>query len=146
MRGPIAAVLMAVLAGGACTARPVPKTVEWQGHALREVRSVTQIPAVLQSSLGVARPGLEGVANRGQPFNPTDMVDEHLPMRRFLAAGRDGDTWLVALEHGGRGYRVEVFLFVGPGSAPKQKWVLLDRPKTLGEVVRNMARSGPHED
>ena len=103
---------------------------------------MAKIPAVLQSGLGVGRPGLEGVADRGRPFNPTDMVDERLPMRRFLAAGSDGDTWLVALEHGGRGYSVEVFLFAGPGSAPKEKWVLLDRPTTLGEVVRNMSRGG----
>ena len=145
MRRQIAALLLVVLAGGACATGPVSKRLEWQGHVLREVRSVTQIPAVLQSSLGVGRPGLEGVAERGQPFNSTDMVDERLPMRRFFVAGRDSDTWLVALEHGGRGYRVEVFLFEGPGSAPKQKWVLLNRPKTLGEVIRSIRLGGPHE-
>jgi hypothetical protein len=91
----------------------------------------------------VDRPGVEGVSDRGRPFNETDVVLDNLPMRRLLAAGRDGGTWIVALEAGGRGYRVEVFLFSELEATPKQKWVLLDRPKTLGEVVRGISGQEP---
>ena len=118
----------------ACESERFPATVEWQGHAFREVRTLSDLSPVIQAGLGVGRSGLDGVADRGRPFNVTDLVDSNLPMRRFLAAGRDGETWLVALEQGGRGYSVVVFLFSAPDATPKQKWVLLERPTTLKEV------------
>lgn len=127
---------MVAFVAGACASEPMMSGVEWQGRPLREVRSVRQIPASAQFGLGVDRQGLDGVADRGQPFNPTDVIDERLPMRRFLVAGHDGDTWLVAIERGGRGYSVEVFQFAAQEPTAKQKWVLLDRPRTLADVVR----------
>jgi hypothetical protein len=131
--------LMAVLVA-ACAAEPPIGTAEWQGRVLREVRSLAQLPPPVHLSLGVAEPGLKGVADRGQPFNATDVVDTRLPRRRFIVAGYDDETWLVAIEHGGRGYHVEVFLFIVQHPIPRQKWVLLgDRPNTLVEVVRQIS-------
>ena len=102
--------------------------------------SLADLPPLIQAGLGVGRPGLDGVADRGRPFNITDLVDGNLPMRRLLAAGRDGETWLVALEQGGRGYSVVVFLFSSPEATPKQNWVLLERPRTLREVVQRISQ------
>ena len=114
--------------------------VEWQGYILQEVPALAELPAAVQSELGVGRPGTDGVADRGRPFNVTDVVMDNLPMRRFLTAGRDGDTWLVALERGGRAYNVEVFLYSTPGVTLKQRWVLLDHPKSLADVVQQLSR------
>jgi hypothetical protein len=138
MRTPITAVILVVfVAASACEPeRKIPATVEWQGGNFQEVQGLADLPASIRSALGVGRLGLDGVADRGQPFNPTDVVDDRLPMRRFLAAGRDGDTWLVALEQGGYGYRVEVFLFSALEATPKQQWSLGDQPKTLNEIVQ----------
>jgi hypothetical protein len=130
------ALLVILSACGSCA----PAGVDWRGHTLHEARSLADLPAVIRSRLGAGRPGLSGVADRGRPFNATDVVRDELPMRRFLAAGRDGDTWLVALERGGRGYRVEVFLFSEREAAPKEKWTLLGNPKTLAEVVQQVSR------
>lgn len=144
MRWPMAALLVFVCsATAACGPKPVPAVVHWRGHAFREVQALADLPAPIRSGLGVDRPGVEGVSDRGRPFNETDVVLDNLPMRRLLAAGRDGGTWIVALEAGGRGYRVEVFLFSELEATPKQKWVLLDRPKTLGEVVRGISGQEP---
>jgi len=115
----------------------------WQGHVLKEVRALEKLPAGIRSNLGANRQGLEGVADRGRPFNVTDVVNDKLPMRRLLTAGQDGATWLVALEHGGRGYNVEVFLFSAPDSTPVQKWVLLNRPGNLREVVQELPQFAP---
>ena len=146
MHTPSPAILVALsVMIAACESERIPATVEWQGHALREVRTLPDLPPVIQAGLGVGRPGLDGVADRGRPFNVTDLVDSNLPMRRFLAAGRDGETWLVALEQGGRGYSVVVFLFSAPDATPKQKWVLLERPGTLKEVVQQMSQKERHE-
>ncbi|PYR18146.1 MAG: hypothetical protein DMF98_26100 [Acidobacteria bacterium] len=146
MHKPGPAVLMALsVIIAACESERIPATVEWQGHAFQEVRILADLPPVIQADLGVGRPGLDGVADRGRPFSVTDLVDGNLPMRRLLTAGRDGETWLVALEQGGRGYSVVVFLFSPFEATPKQKWVLLERPRTLREVVQQVSQKERHE-
>jgi len=106
-------VALVVFGLAACTAKPVAQrqdselpeatssAVSWQGYELREVTSLAALPASVRQALGADKPGLEGVAERGKPFNAGDAVVEPLPMRRFIAAGHDGDTWLVAMEEGG---------------------------------------------
>lgn len=139
MRGRIAALLVISALAGGCT-RPGAKTVEWEGHFLKEARSLYEMPGALQSALGVGRSGLEGVADRGRPYNVTDVVDPSLPMRRLLAAGGDSAVWIVALERGGRAYSVEVFEFAPLEPTPKQTWILNNRPKTFEQVLRNISR------
>ena len=67
---------------------------------------------------------LDGIADRNGKYNPTDVVDVRLPMRRFVVVGLDGDATLVAIEHGGRGWSVEVVLF--KKTAVERKWHSLD--------------------
>ena len=129
---------------GAC-ARP-PETVTWQGRVFHEVRSVAQLPAAIQTSLGADRPGTDGIADRGRPFNVTDVTDSRLPMRRFLTAGHEGDTWIVALERGGRSHGVDVYMYAATGPVLQQHWGLRDRPNSLTDVVQSMSgkrRKGP---
>jgi hypothetical protein len=108
----------------------------WDGQALQVITSLNDLPAPLKTVLGVGRPGLDGVADHDERFNPTDVVDSTLPMRRFLIAGHDRDIWLVALEHGGIGYYVEAFLFLSGQESTTKKWVLSEKLKTLSELVR----------
>jgi hypothetical protein len=140
MTARVSVLVMFGLFASGCTSESTSSTIRWQGHVLQEVRSLGQVPVVLQAALGAGQPGLGGVADRGQPFNHTDVVDQQLPMRRFLVAGHDGRTWLVAVEHGGRGYSVEVLLFATEAPPATKRWVLLDRPDTLAEVVRQIAK------
>jgi hypothetical protein len=58
-------------------------------------------------------------------------------MRRFLIAGLDGDTTLVAIERGGIGWNVEVSLF--NKTAVERNWTLFKSPKTLRELVDLLA-------
>jgi hypothetical protein len=74
-----------------------------------------------------------GIADRNGKYNATDVVFFSHPMRRFLIAGLDGDTTLVAIEQGGRGWRVEVTLF--NKTAVERNWTLFKSPKTLRELV-----------
>ncbi len=137
--------MVVALALVACDFQHTAATVQWGGYTFQEVRALAGLPPTIKSTLGVGRPGLDGVADRGQSFNVTDMVDDRVPMRRLLSAGRDGDNWIVAIERGGRGYSVEVFLFSAHEAAPKQTWVLRDlgdRPTTLAQVVQQMVRWG----
>jgi hypothetical protein len=52
---------------------------------------------------------------------------------------------LWALEEGGRGYSVRVFLFSTLEATPKQRWGLLDRPRTLREVLQQVSQKERHE-
>jgi hypothetical protein len=52
------------------------------GRAYQEVRALADLPGVIRSGLGVDRPGRDGVADRGRPFNVTDIVDDNLERRR----------------------------------------------------------------
>ena len=111
--------------------------IQWAGHALREVRSLRDLPPGVQAVLGVGISGLEGIADRNGKYNPTDTVDPTLPMRRFLIAGLDADSALVAVEHGGFGWGGEVALFSNTNSKPvaEREWTLFEAPKTLRELV-----------
>ena len=110
----------------------------------QEVKSLADVPALIQQELGVSDPGLAGVADKGRPFNATDRLDGNLPRRRLLAAGFDGDLWLVALEHGGRGYNVQAYLFSGDGNLRKHK-VLPGRPETIQAVLAHISVDPPRK-
>ena len=113
----------------------------WQGHEFQEVRSLSALPAAIQHQLDVRGGGTSGVAEMGQPFNISDVTDPHLPMRRLLVAGHDGDRWIVALEQGGRGYSIQVFLFVK--NEQRDHWALLTRPTSLQQVLDQIPTKRP---
>jgi hypothetical protein len=79
---------------------------------------------------------MESQIGKGK-YNPTDVVDSSLPMRRFLVAGLDANATLVAIEHGGRGWRVEVTLF--KNSTVERSWTLTKSPKSVRELVDQLA-------
>jgi hypothetical protein len=137
--------LMALLFG-AYTKAPAAEhgehDVKWAGHIFREVTSLSALPPSVQAALGVGRTGSDGIADRNGKYNPTDVVDSSLPMRRFLIAGLDQDTALVAVEHGGRGWRVEVFLFADTNNIPtiKRRWIINKSIQSLPALVDNLRR------
>lgn len=106
----------------------------WGGFMFRPISTLSAVPIAIRQQLGTDAPGLYGVADKNRLFNATDVVDKPLPMRRFLAAGNDGNAWLVALENGGRGYNIQVYLF--SNNVEWQHCVLLASPKTLQEVIK----------
>jgi hypothetical protein len=139
----------------ACTAKPVVQepgaglgvasstTVSWQGHELREVKSLAALPASVRHALGADKPGLEGVAEKGGPFNAGDAVIEPLPMRRFIVAGHDGDTWLVAFEEGGIALTVTAVEI--SGGVGRRGWWLSCCMTTLPEVVQQISTALPRQ-
>jgi hypothetical protein len=116
---------------------------QWGNQPLREVNSLEHLPIKIKTLIGAERAGLDGVANRGEAFNSTDAVDSKLllPFRRFIVAGVGKDVVLVALEHGGIAYFVEVFLFADHDGTPvlKQKWIRPYTPTTLKEVIERIS-------
>ena len=51
------------------------------------------------------------IANRGEPFNSTDVVVENRPARRFVLAGNAPGLWFIWYEHGGIAYHQNLIVF-----------------------------------
>jgi hypothetical protein len=120
------------------SSRPV---VNWQGHELREVTSLKALPASIRRVLGADTAGLDGMAEKGGQFNAGDAVIEPFPMRRFITAGHDGDTWLVAFEQGGIALSVTAVEI--SGGVTRRGWSLSCCMTTLAEVVRQVSAAPP---
>jgi hypothetical protein len=156
VRGYVGVALL-IFALVACAAKPAVQqspelpevssrpAVHWQGHELREVTSLKALPASIREALHVDRPGVNGVADRDQPFSATDVVIEPRPMRRFITAGQDGNLWLVVLEYGGLASGVMAIQFAGGDRVGS--WIVPclpeDRPRTLKDAVRAISSSSP---
>lgn len=80
--------------------------------SLVEVRTLDGLPREVNALLGRGRSGPDGIADAGEPFNETDVVDSLLPARRFIVGGSSLSSILVAYEQGGRGYSVHAIGFV----------------------------------
>lgn len=76
------------------------------------------VPESIRQDL-VARMGR--IAEQGVRFNATDVVSSDLANNRFLAACQSAELTAIAVERGGRGYRIEVFHYRS-GKVVKQ-WV-----------------------
>jgi len=81
------------------------------GVPLDEARSIRDLPEVVKSLLERSRTG-SGVAeivDQGGEFNKIDFGGG--PFRRFSIAGVSQNCVAVAIEQGGRGYHIQVFVF-----------------------------------
>jgi hypothetical protein len=107
---------MVVLAGiglGCCTLADAGGQAE-QGE-WTEAQSLRELPAGIQALLGVGL-GADGIADRGEDFNEGDVRADNMPTRRFALGIVNGDTALVAVEHGGRAYAVRAVEFRQAGT------------------------------
>ena len=108
-----------------------------------QVESVHALPPSLAAILGTSSPGPGGIADRGGPFNRTDVIREPLPMRRFHIAAVTPECVVVAFEQGGRGYSMQIvtFMYVPPdGWSPEQPKVIERLPKSLAELRAAIGR------
>jgi hypothetical protein len=138
----------------ACTAKPVAPgpnlklgaapsgpAVPWQGLEFQEVTSLAALPPAIRKVIGADQSGFEGIAEKGHPFNSTDVIVDETPHRRFLVAGHAGDVWLVALEQGGIGYYVSVAQI--SGGVAQKGWAVDCCATSLAEIVRQIATAPP---
>ena len=96
-------VLTAALGGGYCHADE-----RCAGLVVTEIRSLAELPIDLRQQLPGSTRGLSGIADRGRPFNATDVVDDDLPMQRFILGAVGPTCAVIAVEHGGRAHYFEL--------------------------------------
>ena len=98
---------------------------------------MNELPTAVQRQLHVGRDLSTGIADPGQPFNPSDLItDPRWPSSRLVVAGRAGESWVVAIERGGFAYGVEILLFEKPElPALRLRWVS-EPPKSYRDLLR----------
>lgn len=106
-----------------------------------EVHSLSGLPnEVVNLFSGI---GSNRVADSNEKFNATDAISagyENAPFRRFNFAAVSQDRILVAVEHGGRGYSVELWSFERgkDGWRPEKRGFMNAVPRTLLELIEHV--------
>jgi hypothetical protein len=138
-------VVAAVTVVGCCS--PAGAGDQWV-----EAQSLRELPAGIQALLGVGLGEDGGIADRGDRFNAGDVVGNGLPQRRFALGAVNGNTAVVALEQGGRGYSVATVEFRQTGETwepvrctrgsepPRRSTELLDSIKARQAVALEACR------
>jgi hypothetical protein len=103
-----------------------------------EVGSVEGLPKDVKEILGRQNTGAEGIADKWEKFSATDVVDNHLPMRRFITGGSGTVFAVVAYEQGGRGYSIQAATFGmhGSGWVKEGQWTLQEKPYDLRGLLQ----------
>jgi hypothetical protein len=108
---------------------------------LTEVGTLAALPREIGIMLGTSRTGLDGIADIGEKFNATDAIgDASLPMRRLALAATGVGCVYVAVERGGRGYSIELWVFQWSGDGWRGEQLRkmrpsFQRPRSLPELV-----------
>jgi hypothetical protein len=110
-----------------------------------EAQSLRELPAGVQALLGVGLGEEGGIADRGERFNASDVTGSGLPQRRFALGAVSGDTAVVAVEQGGRGYHVQTMEFrqVGETWEPVRCTMGVAPPRRSAELLENIAARRP---
>ena len=116
--------LVFAVACGACPLRASaqPSTTVQEAPST-VISSLTELPADLKEVLGA-----EGMADRGEPFNPSCVTQLGEATSRFVSGSLEANRALILVERGGRAHWVETMEFAkvariwrlerrGPGNA-----------------------------
>jgi hypothetical protein len=136
--------LVALLGASAAAVAPAA-TVACGGLDYAEARSLKNLPPEIQAALGAGAPGRGGIADRGERFNSSDVVDEKVPARRFAAGGFAPGRAVVFVERGGFADRIEAIQFsIADGKASVTKrWPVAKKPADLAAACAAAPRKAP---
>jgi hypothetical protein len=113
------------------------RQVDCSRDKFQTITNLAGLPAEVLTSLR----GMSDLADHDAAFEGTDVVGpERLPSRRFVLAAVDVDRALVAVEHGGLGYNVEVWMFerLGGHWDGEPQWLSLE-PRTSTQTLLHSA-------
>jgi hypothetical protein len=132
MRRAAAGLLAAALAFGSAAANPSanPDFTCTLRHKTHDVESLKQLPASIRTLL---RGQIGVMADRGEPFNATDVISQPAPANRFIRGGQVGARWFVWYEHGGIAYWKQILIF---GSDPSGTPHVIARAIGRGDLCR----------
>jgi hypothetical protein len=102
-----------------------------------EVVSIAGLPKDVKELLGRQKAGADGIAEKWEKFNAADVVDNHLPTRRFITGGVGPLFAVVAYEQGGRAHSIHAATFEmrASGWFKVDQWTLQEKPYDLRELL-----------
>lgn len=87
-----------------------------QTEVFNKVERASGLPSAVLDKLG-------GIADPGQPYNSTDVVDSNLPMRQLVVAAVSENYCIVTYWHGGIALRLETRIFELSAGRVKRVWI-----------------------
>ena len=105
--------------------------------------TVEQIPPAVMADLSARMKHDPRLANPGERFNRTDVVDPRYPMRRLVLAGLGARSWFVSYEHGGRGYHRHLVVYAQRDGRPTVAYAgTFGSDAATLEELRQLVRNG----
>lgn len=86
-----------------------------QTEVFHKVERASRLPSAVLDKLG-------GIADPGQPYNTTDVVDTKLPMRQLVVAAVSENYCIVTYWHGGIALRLETRIYELSAGRVKRIW------------------------
>jgi hypothetical protein len=107
-------------------------------RSLVEVRALKGLPGDVAAALGRGTIGTAGIADVGERFNTTHVLDPRLPARHFLVAGSSPNYILVAYEQSDGAYAFQATAYRRGNTGWKQvgEWPLSRGPYNLNDLVQ----------
>ena len=86
-----------------------------QFEVFHEVKQASRLPGVVLEKIG-------GIADPGQPYNATDVVDPKLPVRRLIVGALSENYCIVSYWHGGIALGLETSVYELSDGKVKRIW------------------------
>ena len=140
----VVALFFVALLNNSVSAYAVEK-IDCSGISFSEVRSLAELPSEVGTLLGKDRLGSGGIADRNGKFNLSDALmpgEEQTPFRRFRLAAVSTNCILVAVEHGGIAYFVELWAFERSRNrwSGEQRESIFNVPLSLQELIAHASK------
>ena len=137
-----ACVIVSFSSAWASNQNEVRPPADWLQVDYKPLKSLDAIPAAILKALLLKMPYDPRLADRGERFNATDVIDAKLPRRRFMFGGTSSRFILVYYEHGGRALHYHLAVFDVGGKKPELVFAAQSpRVQTIGEV-KNLVKKG----
>ena len=121
------------------------RPADWLQADYEPLKSLKAVPAAVLTALLLKMPYDSRLADRGEKFNATDVIDSRLPRRRFIFAGRSAQFILVCYEHGGYSHHYHLAVFAVGGEKPQLVFAGSQRVRSI-EEVKDLVRQGELEN
>jgi hypothetical protein len=130
-------ILLLALGLALCISVGARDRVLFEKDEIVQTASIKSLPASVQHLLGVGVAGLDGIADAGETFNVSDLVDDRFPMRRYVAGGFGRTSALVQIEVGGRSHYYQLLVIEQADGDWKirRRWVLDKSMRSLTSMA-----------
>jgi hypothetical protein len=125
-----------------------PPLQDFLARQYKVTTNVADLPSDVRTALFERMHFDPRLANPGEHFNSTDVINSKYPMRRLIVAGGSPTSWFICYEHGGYAYHRQLVIFTINAGKPRLEFsgrffAAVHNYQELKDAVKN--RSVPDE-